>query len=254
MKKIISVFIIFVLMATSCFAYGVKVPVILYHNLAYEYDENDALLHITPERFFEHMQALKNAGYKTLSLNEYYKYLNGETDIPDNSVIVTFDDGYLSNYEYAYPILKELGMKAAIFVVTGTVGKTPGEYPHFNWKQAREMSDSGVIEIGTHTHSHDALTDLSTAQIRKEIRYSKYLVEKNMDMPCDYIAFPYGFWHDEVFGTAVDAGFKLQCMVGEEGYNEKSDGTVRPLKRITVSGNLTGEDLLNLLKENLSSY
>ena len=254
MKKIVSVIITFILMTSTCFAYGVKVPVVLYHNLAYEYDENDALLHITPERFREHMETLKNAGYKTLSLNEYYKYLNGETDIPNDSVIVTFDDGYLSNYEYAYPILREMGMKAAIFVVTGTVGKTPGEYPHFSWEQAREMSNNSATNVRTHPHPHDALTDLSTAQIRKEIRYSKYLVEKNMDRPCDYIAFPYGFWHEEVFQTAVDAEFKLQCMVGEEGYNEKSDGTVRPLKRITVSGNLTGADFLNLLKENLLSY
>ena len=254
MKKLISVVIVLLLTMTECFAYGVKVPVILYHNIAEEYDEGDALLNITPERFREHMEALKSAGFKTLSLSEYYEYINGKINIPYYSVIVTFDDGYLSNYQYAYPILKQLKQKAAIFVVTSTVGKKPGTYPHFTWEQAREMSDSGVIEIGTHTHSHDALTDLTTAQIRKEIRYSKYLAEKNMDRPCDYIAFPYGFWHDEVFETAVGAGYKLQCMVGEEGYNERSDGTQRPLRRITISGNLTGEGLLKLLKDNLGNY
>ena len=67
--------------------------------------------------------------------------------LPDKPILITFDDGYASNYMYAYPILKKLGMQATIFVITDRRGKTLSVNPHFSWNQAREMQDSGVIDI-----------------------------------------------------------------------------------------------------------
>lgn len=252
MKKITALVLVLILLTTQSFAYGVKVPVILYHNIAEEYNPDEALLHITPQRFREHMEALVENGFTPISMKEYYDYVNGQGQIPYNSILVTFDDGYISNYEYAYPIMKEMGLKGTIFIVTSTVGQSPGAYPHFTWAQAKEMSDSGVMEIGSHTHTHGALSMLDLAVVRKEIRYSKYLIEKNLGKPCDYIAFPYGFWHEDVFITAHYAGYKLQCMVGEQGYNEKTDEVARPLKRLTISGLLTGDQLVELINQNLS--
>ena len=78
--------------------------------------------------------------------------------MPENPIAITFDDGYLSNYEIAYPILKELNIPATIFIVTSTVGldESSGKVstPHFTWDQAREMQESGIIDIHSHSHSH----------------------------------------------------------------------------------------------------
>lgn len=109
------------------------VPILLYHNIAENYNAEDNLLHITPERFKEHMQALNNAGYTSISYKDYQNYVKGLGEIPEKSIIVAFDDGYLSNYTYAFPILKEFGMKAAIFIVTGSVDNDKTVYPHFGY-------------------------------------------------------------------------------------------------------------------------
>lgn len=238
-------------LTVSASAYGVRVPILLYHNIAESYDPGGSLLHITPQRFQEHMQALKDAGYTTISFQEYYEYLHDQRALPLKSIIVSFDDGYYSNYQFAYPVLKGLGMKGTIFIVTSTVGQTPGVYPHFTWEQAKEMSDSGVIEIGTHTHNHDSLSEMSLAQIRKEIRLSKYLIEKNLGKSCDFIAYPFGFWQEEVYTTAMEAGFKLQCKVGDVGHNTKANPN-EPLKRLTVDGQTTPDGLLEQINLNLA--
>ena len=80
--------------------------------------------------------------------------------------------------------MKKYNVPAGIFIVTSTVGHTPDmgtvSYPHFSWGQAKEMQDSGLIEINSHTHSHKNIADLTTAELQKEIRLSKYLIEKNL--------------------------------------------------------------------------
>ena len=83
-----------------------SIPVLYYHSIAYE-EGNE--LRIPKEKFRQQMQYLKDNGYTTLSLDEFYNFLTENTPIPNKSVIITFDDGYRNNYKNAFPILKELG-------------------------------------------------------------------------------------------------------------------------------------------------
>ena len=120
------------------------VPVLLYHNIVPVIENEDVLLNITPEQFGLHMKAIKNAGFNTITYRQFYDFAFNGGSLPENPIIVTFDDGYKSNYTYAYPVLKELGMRATIFIVTSTVGATENvNYPHFSWEEASEMEKSG---------------------------------------------------------------------------------------------------------------
>ena len=130
------------------------VPILMYHHL--DAVGNDTTI-VTPERFEEHMQALSRAGYTAVLPRDLRAFVEKGTPLPDRAVLITFDDGYLSNYEVAWPILERYGMCAAIFVIGRSVGtdryKDTGREitPHFTWTQAAEMVASGHIEIQSHT-------------------------------------------------------------------------------------------------------
>jgi nicotinamide phosphoribosyltransferase len=132
--RISAVFLIIVLCilnASILFAQGketeeneVIIPVLMYHNLAENYSKGTEGANITPKRFEEHMQGILERGYTPIFVADYYEYVQGRKELAENPIIITFDDGYLSNYEIAFPILKRLNIPATIFVVTSTVGAT----------------------------------------------------------------------------------------------------------------------------------
>lgn len=132
----------------------VELPVLMYHHIE-ENGNNDTI--ITPQTFKEHMNALEANGWNTVSLKDIEKYVYNGTELPKKPVLITFDDGYMSNYTYGYPILNKKGMKAAIFTVGSTFGKDTYKdtknkiIPHFGFEEAKEMVESGTIEIGSHT-------------------------------------------------------------------------------------------------------
>ncbi|MGB9680517.1 MAG: polysaccharide deacetylase family protein, partial [Thermoanaerobacteraceae bacterium] len=127
------------------------VPVLMYHHLQKEGSFDSAKLGgviIDPQRFEKQMLYLKAAGYHTITLEQLRDFVLYNKPLPSKPIVITFDDGYLSNYVYAYPILKKLDMKAEINIIVSyvpnDVNKQKPEVfiPHFTWEQAKEMSDS----------------------------------------------------------------------------------------------------------------
>lgn len=133
---------------------SVKVPILTYHHLVTEAKKETDM---TVALFQAQMQALLAAGYTTVSLQELVAYVQDGVPLPEKPIVLTFDDGYLSNYELAYPILQKYQMKATIFVIGVSVGKDTYKdtdqpiIPHFSYAQAAEMVDSGLISIQSHT-------------------------------------------------------------------------------------------------------
>jgi peptidoglycan/xylan/chitin deacetylase (PgdA/CDA1 family) len=131
-------------------------PILMYHEIQKNLIEEASTI-ISYKKFKEDMLWLKNNGYNTVFFKDVINYIKGKEALPDKPILITFDDGYLSNYEYAYPLLKELNMKATIFIIGWSVDSNTHKYnitpfyPHFNWKQAKEMYDSGYIDIQSHT-------------------------------------------------------------------------------------------------------
>lgn len=237
------------------------VPILLYHHISDEaFSNGNEISLISQYDFNLHMTAIKTH-FNPISLKDYYEYITNpdqSVTIPDNPIIITFDDGYLSNYELAYPILKQYNIPATIFVVADTVGEVAGggkvNYSHFTWEQAKEMEASGLIDIQSHTFSHKNLSELTLSSFVTELRKSKYLIEKNLNKTCDMIAFPYGSYSNEVRTAAKKAGYKLQCLVDDRQSQEDfrsnlpSEGTEK-LTRITVSGNMGNVDLIEIIRQ-----
>ena len=241
-----------------------KVPILLYHHITTdEFTPDEAVSLISPTDFRFHMTAIK-VHFTPISLRSYYEYVmcdDGSVDIPDNPIIVTFDDGYLSNYEIAYPILKELEIPATIFVVTDTVGAIAGEgkvnNTHFTWEQAKEMEASGLIEIQSHTVNHLKMTELEQGEIIRQLRKSKYDVEKGMGRECDMIAYPYGEYNEQIKEAARKAGYKTQLLVDdkttEDDYdvNLPSEG-VENLTRMTIAGSMGNVNVIETIRKTMA--
>lgn len=239
---------------------NMKVPILLYHHITDEaFSGGNEISLISPYDFRMHMTAIK-VNFTPISLRRYYQYVtctDGSVTLPDNPIIVTFDDGYLSNYEIAYPILKELEIPATIFVVTDTVGAMAGDgkvnYSHFTWEQAKEMERSGLVEIQSHTASHVELASLPQEQLVLQLRKSKYMIEKNLGHPCDMIAFPYGSYTESVVNASKAAGYLLQARVddktSEEDFevNLPSEG-VDGLTRMTISGTMGNVNVIEIVR------
>ena len=134
---------------------SVTVPILLYHDVN-ETGEGDYI--ISEETLYSHLDAIREAGYHTVTFQQMAAYVEEGTPLPENPVALTFDDGYLSNYEIVWPALQERDMTATIFVIGSSVGKDTykdtgaGIIPHFSYQQAEEMAASGVISVQTHTY------------------------------------------------------------------------------------------------------
>ena len=243
---------------------NLKVPILLYHHITTEsFTPDEAVSLISPSDFRFHMTAIK-VHFTPISLRSYYDYVmcdDGSIDLPDNPIIVTFDDGYLSNYEIAYPILKELEIPATIFVVTDTVGAVAGEgkvnHSHFTWEQAKEMEASGLIEIQSHTVNHKRMTDLSYGEMVRQLRKSKYDVERGLGRECDMIAYPYGDYNEGIRAAARKAGYKMQLLVDdkttEEDYdvNVPSEG-VENVTRMTIAGSMGNVNVIEIIRKTIN--
>lgn len=131
------------------------VPILMYHHLD---PVSNASTIVTPETFEEQMKLISDAGYHAVTMEQLVRYVYYGEDLPENPVCITFDDGYLSNYEIAYPILQKYQMKATIFAIGSSIGHSTYKdtsldiTPHFDWTQAAEMVTSGVIDIQSHTY------------------------------------------------------------------------------------------------------
>jgi peptidoglycan/xylan/chitin deacetylase (PgdA/CDA1 family) len=136
------------------------VPVLMYHHFV-EDTESVTPFSVRRGTFWAHMRALKDNGYTALTVSDLVAFVDGEAEWPEKPVMVTMDDGYLSNYQIAYPILRSLGLRATVAALGGKVREasegradlpTP-KFLSFTLRQAQEMQASGVMDVQSHTYA-----------------------------------------------------------------------------------------------------
>ncbi|MGG3955357.1 polysaccharide deacetylase family protein [Bhargavaea massiliensis] len=253
-----------------------QIPILMYHHFE---EEGINSLTVHPKNFEEQMKAIKEEGYETITFGQLIAFLNHEGTLPEKPILITMDDGYESNYKYAYPILKELNMKAAIFLITSKIRREEEKHledglPNLSWEQIHEMSESGLIEFHSHTHdSHKKYMkgkkevaylagpivkengELETQEeyeqrIMNDLLLSKKLIEKNIGQPVTVLCYPYGAYSETSEKVAKEVGF-LATVTVNKGIISKGNSPFL-LKRINVDGSYTAWDLIDVLNNELS--
>ncbi|ADD03470.1 polysaccharide deacetylase [Thermoanaerobacter italicus Ab9] len=196
--------------------------------------------------------------------------------LPSKPIVITFDDGYLSNYTYAYPILKKLEMKATINIIVSYVPdevdrQKPGIYvPHFTGEQAKEMVDSRVIEIGSHTYDlhkygsngskeipivmepviingHHETIDKYKERLYADFLCSREIIKEKLGKTPICLAYPFGAGNKISDEIAKKVGFEMAFGI-KEGVNYYGDNIMK-LKRITVKNSDTGQDIVEKINK-----
>lgn len=248
------------------------IPILMYHSIT-----NDRLANasnISPVDFKEHMYALKKAGYTPIDPNELHKNLNGELELPNNPILITFDDGYEDNYTYAYPILRELNFKATIFIISSVILENKnhsanGSIPKLSWQQIYEMSD--LITIQNHTYDSHKKTETNDrnflgmiatpmkingiwenqnayeTRITNEIYKSETEIKKHLGYGSVIFSYPYGEFSGTAKTVLKKLGIPLAVTVNK-GSVRKEDNRYE-LKRITVDGNMTVKSLIAAIEK-----
>lgn len=206
-----------------------KIPVLMYHHLLLEeentYGNNPAV--ITVEAFEEQIAYLHRYGFNTITLLELEKFLLGEIDVPKRSVVITFDDGYSSNYHYAHPILKKYGFEASIFLITHSVKEvseefTPVRTTSLGWDQVVYGMD--VFEYANHSHNMHIQDEDGTAYLLVK-SYDEILWDLAMNKSItqsDYFAYPYGKYNEMTLDILEELGYRM-AFTTRTGYVKRGD-------------------------------
>lgn len=135
---------------------GVIVPIIMYHEVR---TRNFHKLAISQSELEADLAYLQKEGYTTVTMEDLIRYTHGQQDLPPKPIVLTFDDGYLNNYAYAFPILKKHGAKAVLSIIAKNADdftRVPDrnmEYAHMTWEDIRDVQRAGVFEIQNHTYN-----------------------------------------------------------------------------------------------------
>lgn len=217
---------------------NVGVPVLYYHSVDPS-EANEVI--ISPNKLREELTFIKESGYTTLTMSELNNYILNNTPIPEKSIVITFDDGYADNYANAFPILKELDMKATIFVISNF---TDNDGYYMTSQQLKEMSDYG-IDIQSHTASHSHLNQLSYEEQLNELKTSKEKLESITGKSVISIAYPFGDYDDNSVKASKDAGYSLSFTTNR-GLSDREDNPLI-LDRIYVSSTYTIDQFKEVL-------
>jgi peptidoglycan/xylan/chitin deacetylase (PgdA/CDA1 family) len=214
---------------------------------------------VTPEVFEGQMHHLGEAGYRTLTAGELLSFVSGELTLQGKAVVITFDDGWLDNYLYAFPVLKKYQLNATVFLITdrtdmasGRTATLPDRVPThneskalieqgeayrvaLNWKLVGEMEGSGLVKFYSHTRSHRKCDTLSEKELLRELEESKRIMEEKLGRPCPYLCWPYGRYDQHALNTAKDVGYR-GLFTTEHGVVQAGSDPFA-IKRIVVKDN-----------------
>ncbi|HJV47467.1 MAG TPA: polysaccharide deacetylase family protein [Bacillota bacterium] len=226
---------------SSVIHYRDKVIVLTYHH----FDEKESTYTMTPQRFHEHLQILKNDHYNVISMDDFIGFLNGQFEVPPNAVLITIDDGYHSVYKYAFPELLKQGFTATTFLIVGSIGNTTYTPPFMTWDEVKEMAKNG-FSFYSHTYDlHDLKAnengqmvstlanriflpdqkrleteDEYVTKVKTDLAKAEQVLKDQLGNTKSMLCFPHGNYNREVIDLAQQVGIDY-FFTGKEGINTR---------------------------------
>ncbi len=228
----------------------VKLPILMYHHILKEESRQGKYV-ISPEELEQDLIYLKEKGYETVTTEDVIRFVYKGTPLPEKPIMLTFDDGYYSNFVYAYPLLKQYNMKGVLFLIgqyTDEYSKSGEEnpnYSHVTWERCREMIKDGTMELQNHTYGmHSFNTDRQGSSKRKGETLWQYhfalsqdlkKLQKRFQEETGYVprgfAYPFGVVSPESVEVLKELGF-LATFTSQEGINLISPQNPQGLYRL----------------------
>lgn len=212
---------------------AVSLPVIMYHHVLENGKFGDYV--ISTQELESDLNYIREKGYETVLMQDLIDYVNGGKPLPKKPILITFDDGYESNYRYAFPLLKKYQMKAVISVIGywselySTETHKHINYSHLTWEELKELQDSGIVEIQNHTYNLHSLENRKGTQKQKGETFEHYsdllkqdlgknqeLLYKATGVWPNTFTYPFGYVSKESFAIIKEMGFRasLSCQEG----------------------------------------
>ena len=218
-----------------------RVIILMYHIIDNPLASQEKKYCCTPANFEKQMRFLRTSKYVPVNLGQFVDALNGECSCPENSVVVTFDDGFDNMIDKALPVLQKYEIPATVFVLSDRINDI-NDWMHvrgfprrrlLSKSQLLELKDVGVC-IGSHTRTHERLTVISKDRIDDEIGSSKKILEDILGSEVTLFAYPYGLFNEEVKAAVERAGYRAACST-RSGFNRLNIDRYA-LRRIEVYG------------------
>ena len=251
-----------------------RLPILMYHHIdtlehTKSSDKIGIDLRVSPIVFEEQLKHLKAQNYNSITSQDLGNYLGGNFKLPDNPIMLTFDDGYKDNFAKAFPLLQKYGFKGDFAIITGLVGTN--EY--MSWGDIETISKAGM-GISSHTVNHCYLSpsypsykskkpikninldnlndknlcsksgsgeDLNTGQVFQELNQSKVTLESKLGIIITQIVYPYGHYNSQVEELAKKAGYKFATTVEPERNKTIDLDHLFATPRIRIHGQQDGK-------------
>jgi peptidoglycan/xylan/chitin deacetylase (PgdA/CDA1 family) len=220
-----------------------RVPILLYHGISRP-GAQDAFS-VALSDFEAHMDVLASSGRRPQTISELTAPLARGGGMASQGAAVTFDDGTADFYEHAFPVLRERGLTATLYVVSGLVGKRYRGAPMLTWHQLQEVRDAG-IEIGAHGHRHIQLDLLPLERAARELLDSKRVLEARLQSPVKSFAYPFGYHTAAVKRLVPLAGYTSACAVKNRLSYPRDDPFA--LARLTIDADTSAPCVDRLLQ------
>ena len=200
------------------------IPILTFHKVDPSFEWG--VTRITPNQFKRVLEYLKQEGYHTVSLQDYF---DPSSNLPSKPIIITFDDSYESIYKQAFPIMEACGFTATVFVISGYAGKINRwdvnlgwrRFQHLSWSQIVELKKAG-FEIGSHTVHHPDLTRIDDQLLKYELEVSKKQIEDKIGEEVQFISFPFGRYNQKVIEMSRESGYHKGCGFWICSFEKKS--------------------------------